>query len=572
MMTSSITNAPSGLRLTEFMDRSHEAARHIVGQLRSEAMISATDTILAEIARKDHGTHAEAGRRAPTAEARPQLRAPDAEVLKQAEQQAANLSGDGFLTWVAASLQQVMARQSLDSLYSNAMTLLQKLAGKQQSAEQFSAGYQAAQDAYSQALAEAGAAAGEAGEAVAAAKAAKEELARLQQELDGMSPGDPGYAAKQQQLANATSTASTLQSVADAAVARSDAAAKTAADIGSQLQQLNQQAARVSGTLSQSEQPSRTMSARLTELMAMLQQLLGYARETNMQTAAEAAVQALKAQETEMTHLAAERAEELAKAASSSKWLGCIGKIIGWVVTVVSVVAAPFTGGLSMALAGVGLALAVTEEITGFSVLGAALQPVINLVVKLVQELTKVFGSLLESMGVVNADAIAQVMAFIATALVVAAIVVGGFILAKGAMAKLLPNIVKQTVGQVSKEATKITTKMASSVAGKQATAFMAKHGGTIAGTATAVGGATQVSTAVGGVVVADMHVTAAELLADQEGVKFNMGQTNLTLDALSEMITALEEAINAIVKSMDGAMESRRTAAKFMAANIGAI
>lgn len=571
-MTSPITNAPSGLRLTEFLDKSHEAARHVAGQLRSEAIIPATDAILAAIAHKDHAKRAEAAHRAHFAEGRPQLRAPDAEVLMQAERQAANLSGDGFLTWVAASLQQVMARQSLDSLYSNAMTLLQKLAGKQQSAEQFSANYQAAEDAYNQALAEAGAAAGEAGEAVAAAKAAKEEVARLQQELDGMSPSDPGYAAKQQQLANATNTAGALQAVADSAVARSDAAAKAAAGIGSQLQQLNQQAGRVSGTLSQSEQPSRTMSARLTELMAMLQQLLGYARETNMQASAEAAVQALKAQETEMTHLAAERAEELAKAASTSKWLGCIGKIVGWVVTVVSVVAAPFTGGASMALAGIGLALAVSEEITGFSVLGAVLQPVINLVVKLVKELTQVFGSLLESMGVVNAEAIAQVMAFIATALVVAAIVVGGFVLAKGAMAKLLPNIVKQTVGQVSKEATKITTKMVSSVAGKQATAFMAKHGGMIAGTATAVGGATQVGTAIGGVVVADMHVTATELLADQEGVKFNMGQTNLTLEALNEMITALEEAISAIVKSMDGAMESRRSAAKFMAANIGAI
>lgn len=571
-MTSPITHAPNGLRLTDFLDKSHQAARDVAGALGGESIAPATDAILAEIAKKDHATRADGAHRTITAEGAPQLRAPKAELLQDAEQRAEKLSAEGFLTWVAASLHQLMARQSLDSLYSNALALLQKLAGKQQSAEQFSADYQAAQDAYSEALAMAGGAAGEAGEAVAAAKAAKEEVARLQKELDGMSSSDPGYVAKQQQVANASAAASALQGAADAAVARSDAAAKAAADIGSRLQQLNQQAGRVGGTLSQAEQPNRTMSARLTELMAMLQQLLGYAREVNMQAAAEAAVQALKAQETEMTHLAEERAEELAKAASTEKWLGCIGKIIGWVVTVVSVVAAPFTGGLSMALAGIGLALAVSEEITGFSVLGAALQPVIQLVVKLVQELTKVFGSLLESMGVDNAEAIAQVMAFITTALVVAAIVVGGFVLAKGAMAKLLPNIVKQAVGQVSKEATKITTKMATSMVGKQATAFMAKHGGTIAGTATAVGGATQVGTAIGGVVVADMHVTAAELLADQEGVKFNMGQTNLTLEALNEMITALEEAISAIVKSMDGAMESRRSAAKFMVANIGAI
>ncbi|WP_164273856.1 type III secretion system translocon subunit SctE [Stenotrophomonas sp. B1-1] len=571
-MTTTIHHAPNGLRLTDFLDKSHEAARNVAGSLGSESIAPATESILAEIARQDASHRNQGPHRSVSANGAPQLRDPDAALLKEADERAANLSGDGFLTWVAASLQQVMVRQSLDSLYSRAMALLQKLAGKQQSAEQFSADYQAAQDAYGEALAAASGAAGEAGEAVTAAKAAKEEVARLQQELDAMSPSDPAYAGKQQQLSNASSHAGALQTAADAAVARSDAAAKSAADIGSQLQAMNQQAGRVSGTLSQTEQPNRTMSARLTELMAMLQQLLGYAREVNMQASAEAAVQALKAQETEMTHLAEERAEELAKAASTSKWLGCIGKIIGWVVTVVSVVAAPFTGGLSMALAGVGLTLMVTEEVTGFSVLGAALQPVIQLVVKLVQELTKVFASLLESMGVVDGDAIAQVLAFITAALVVAAVVVGGFMLAKGAVAKLLPNIVKQVFGQVSKEATRITTKMAASVAGKQAGAFMAKHGGTIAGTATAVGGATQVGTAVGGVVVANMHVTAAELLSDQENVKFNMGQTHLTLEALNEMITALEEAISAIIQSMDGAMDSRRSTAKFMAANIGAV
>jgi invasin B len=560
------------MRLTALLDKSHAAASEVASTFGTEATAPATEQILAELAKQDATKRNEAFHRSISANGAPLLREPDAALLLAADERAAERGGAGFMTWVAASMQQLLERQSMDAMHAKVTSLLQRLVGKESSAAQLSADYQAASEAYDQALGQAGEAAGEANEAVAAAKAAKEEVARLQKELEAMSPGSPGYDATQQQLAAATATADGLQAKADAAVSRSDAAARSAAEIGAGLQAIRQEAGKLGVPVVQSGDASRTMAARLTELMAILQQLLGYAREANMQAAAEAAVQALKAQEAEMTHLAEERAEELAKAESTSKWLGCIGKIIGWVVTVVSVVAAPFTGGLSMALAGVGLALAVVEETTGFSLLGEALQPVIQLVVKLAQELTKVFGSLLESMGIHGADTIAQVMGFIATALAVAAVAIGGFLLAKGAMAKLLPNIVKQVAGEVSKEATRITAKVATSVVGKQAGAFMSRNAGTIGAVAVAAGGVTQVGTAVGGVVVADMHVTATELLADQKNVQFNMGQTNITLEALQEMISELEEVIASIVKSMEDAMVSRRSAAKFMVANIGSM
>lgn len=571
-MISSSIHPPSGLRLTALLDKSHAAASEVASTFGTEAAAPATEQILAELASQDATKRNGAFHRSISAKGAPLLREPDAAMLLAADERAAERSGAGFMTWVAASMQQLMARQSMDALHASATSLIQRLMGKEGSANQLSADYQAASEAYDQALAQAAQAADDASEAVATAKAAEEEVGRLQKELGAMSPGSPGYDAKQQQLAAATATADELQVKADAAVARSDAAAASVAQLGAGLQGIRQEAGKLGARVVQSDDANRTMAARLTELMAMLQQLLGYAREANMQAAVENAVQAMKAQETEMTHLAEERAEELAKAESTSKWLGCIGKIIGWVVTVVSVVAAPFTGGLSMALAGVGLALAVVEETTGFSVLGEALQPVIQVIVKLAQQLTKVFGSLLESMGIPGADTIAQVMGFIATALAVAAIAIGGFLLAKGAMAKLLPNIVKQVVGEVSKEATRITTKVATSVVGKQSGAFMARNAGTIGAVATTAGGVTQVGTAVGGVVVADMHVTATELLADQKNVQFNMGQTNITLEALQEMISALEEAIASIVKGMEDAMASRRSAAKFMAANIGSM
>ncbi|WP_175648885.1 type III secretion system translocon subunit SctE, partial [Burkholderia pseudomallei] len=52
------------------------------------------------------------------------------------------------------------------------------------------------------------------------------------------------------------------------------------------------------------------------------------------------------------------------KAEEMQKTMGCIGKIVGWVITAVSFAAAAFTGGASLALAAVGLALAVGDEIS----------------------------------------------------------------------------------------------------------------------------------------------------------------------------------------------------------------
>ncbi len=43
--------------------------------------------------------------------------------------------------------------------------------------------------------------------------------------------------------------------------------------------------------------------------------------------------------------------------------MGCIGKVLGALLTIVSVVAAVFTGGASLALAAVGLAVMVADEI-----------------------------------------------------------------------------------------------------------------------------------------------------------------------------------------------------------------
>lgn len=70
------------------------------------------------------------------------------------------------------------------------------------------------------------------------------------------------------------------------------------------------------------------------------------------------------------------------KAEAASKAAGCVGKILGAVLTVVSVVGAAFTGGASLALAAVGVGLMaadmVVKELTGVSFMEKAMKPLMD--------------------------------------------------------------------------------------------------------------------------------------------------------------------------------------------------
>ena len=101
---------------------------------------------------------------------------------------------------------------------------------------------------------------------------------------------------------------------------------------------------------------------------------------------------------------------------------------------------------------------------------------------------------------------------------------------------------------------------------------FFKSHAGTIQSGATIAGGVTQVGVAAGGVVVADMRVNAARLMAEQKLIQFDMSQINLTLEALQEGLAALEQMVANITKGMDNALVSRHAVAKAFAANLRAV
>ncbi|ELO24253.1 type III secretion system translocon subunit SctE, partial [Salmonella enterica] len=80
------------------------------------------------------------------------------------------------------------------------------------------------------------------------------------------------------------------------------------------------------------------------------------------------------------------------------------GKVLGALLTIVSVVAAVFTGGASLALAAVGLAVMVADEIvkaaTGVSFIQQAPNPIMEHVLKPLMELIgKAITKALEGLG-----------------------------------------------------------------------------------------------------------------------------------------------------------------------------
>ncbi|EDS99751.1 BipB protein [Burkholderia ambifaria IOP40-10] len=154
------------------------------------------------------------------------------------------------------------------------------------------------------------------------------------------------------------------------------------------------------------------------------------------------------------------------KAEQMQKTMGCVGKILGWAITAVSVVAAAFTGGASLALAGVGLALAVGDEVyqaaTGKSFMDEAMKPVMDAVVKPVMEfLSKVATKMLESFGVAKeqAELAGSIMAAVYTGIVITAVTVaGGELVGKlasklaSALAEQIGKLMETSIGQALKD------------------------------------------------------------------------------------------------------------------------
>ncbi len=385
---------------------------------------------------------------------KPDLRPADLPRLMQAAEQKAEsgaprLTAQAVLLLYAMELRETFNLENTRSLASQLELMKGRLAARAATAAELSEAIRLAQALADAAMGDVGLAEGELAAAMEALKKANAEVARLEQALANAPEEDKD--AIRTQLEAAKAHATTAQGNVNAAHGK-----------------LNEALATLNGALADLEafkaaadqlDPNRSVSARgdekaltngsfLALLLASLQEIIDKANINKLREDTEFVREALKLREAENMRRSEEYHRELEKAEQAQKKMGCIGKIVGWVITVVAVVAAPFTGGASMALAAVGLALAVLEEV-GVDIMGKIMEPIMKLIMALVKEVGGVIGNVLKGLGVPAevVDKIKDALAVIAVAAVVVALV---FVSKKAAGTLAVQNIMKAVTKAVT--------------------------------------------------------------------------------------------------------------------------
>lgn len=211
-------------------------------------------------------------------------------------------------------------------------------------------------------------------------------------------------------------------------------------------------------------------SKSIAYLMALIAQMINKSANDELESGAELKKKLSEAAMADAKQKSKEYDEQVQKAEEMQKTMGCIGKLLGWVITAVSFVAAVFTGGASLVFAGVGLALTVGDEIgqalTGHSFMAEAMQPLMDGVIKpLMDVMGKIFTEILKAYGVdqKTAELVGQIFGAIAASLaLIAAVVVVGKVASK-VFDSVLQKVglkVATEIGEVAgKEAVKETEK-----------------------------------------------------------------------------------------------------------------
>lgn len=552
--------------------------------------------LLATAAGERNGDSAEAEAANPHA---PVLRKADMQRLLRAALQQASASGapqapmtpEAAMTLLAMQLSELITMENSRSLSSQLELVKQRLAQRAASAAELSEAIRLAQALVESAMGDVGTAEGELAAALEALKQAEADVARLEQALADAPPEEQEAIRAQLEAAKAKAAeaqagvGAATEALAEA-VAVLDQAMADLEDFKSQADNLDP-----NGSVSaRGDEKARTNAAVLSELLAVLQEIIGKANDAKLEAETKLLQEVLKLREAENMRRSQEYQEELAKAEAAQKKMGCIGKIIGWVVTVVAVVAAPFTGGASMVLAGVGLALAIGEEL-GLNIMGKIMEPIMKLVMELVKAVGNVIGDVLTSLGVPKdfVDKFKDVLGVIAVAaMIIAAVVltkrVAGNVavqqLAKAvtravseAISKALPQMLKtaaravsSTMGDVasaiSKTAAKVTGANADNMAVRAGYGIKASH---------TLQFANQTSQSVGNIVIADMYVDAAKLLAALEVGLVASEIFRELIQKILEYFLQTKDLVQHLFQQMSNVQAIEHDTARFITSRVGA-
>ncbi|UGA39605.1 type III secretion system translocon subunit SctE [Chromobacterium haemolyticum] len=424
-------------------------------------------------------------------------------------------------------------------------------------------------------------------------EAAKQKLAQAQAKLDGLTPEDAGYQqalAARDQAANEAQAAKLKadkaeQAATDAHNLAKDKTAK-ADSLLTQAQGLNTKG----GAVQQGAEDHLTGVAKLTMLMAMFVEMVGKNSEESLKNDL-ALFQAMQeGRQKEMDKKSAEYQEEVRKAEELNRTMGCIGKILGAVLTVVSVVAAVFTGGASLALAAVGLALMVADEVvkatTGESFMEKAMKPIMDavmtmlkplmdLVGKIVSEALKAFGvdkNLADTIGSIAGmiyAAVAMVFAVVAISMVgkgVASKLGGALSKMMGdSMRKMVPTLLKEMAKNGSKVLTQGFQRLANSLGLPKDAAAKQLMANTL--NRVVVGGeVAQAATQAGGNVAQGVFMkNASDMLADFTLARAAMEQIEQWLKQAVEVFASTQKVTQDLTTMMSSALQQNAEAGRFV-------
>jgi invasin B len=431
-----------------------------------------TQTMLAQMVQSTHSP----GDARPLSSAPPQLRQPQTITPPGMSPEAAltQLVGELTATLRQGNVAELTARLEQYKARNDSVRVL---------GEQLGAEFSQAQTASTDALTAASTAAHAAEPLVAQAAQARAEADALELQLNTLSPQDPGYPAAHQAYQHARASADQLGQQAQAALAPLEGLNTAAAQAMAQLQAVEAKIAALPivqpALVSMVRQASLTNAAVFSQLISTLSEVVSQANQAKLDSNSDLAIKQLRAAEKENLRKSEEYQKQMDKAEAAQKTMGCVGKILGWIVTVVSVIAAPFSGGASLALAAIGLALAITSEVTGFSLVGKALEPFTKHVLEpLINALGKAFTSMLESAGMNAEDAkrVGGILGAVVGAIIIVVVAAVAIVLGKAAgsaviksltpaLTRAFKDVIPAVVKQVARQAGQLGARLNGAVA-----------------------------------------------------------------------------------------------------------
>ncbi|OPA97797.1 type III secretion system translocon subunit SctE [Pseudomonas synxantha] len=401
---------------------------------------------------------------------------------------AGKQGAEDTLTLLMASLITLLGDISIDSLKSRLQALKAAAKASKEGGEALSEKYQSAVAEMEAAVASASAQEEKLASAKARLNAVNAELATAEADLAKAKPETPEH----KSALAALETAQSKVVSAEQQVAKNQAAqlavTKAAGEIGKKTEELAKQvqsASLGSAPVLNGMKTQLNAAATMVLLMANFAELMGKSAEDKIELEQELFKSMQAARQEYMERKSDEYLEEVRKAEEANKAMGCLGKILGAVLMVLSVAGAAFTGGASLVLAGVGVALMgadmLAKEITGVSFMEQAMKPLMDAIGPLMEQLGKAISGMLKDMGVDAKTAemagmiMGAIVVGIAMAVVMAVVTVVGKA-AAGQMAsamgkvfgnmasKMLPQVLKQAAKSVSNGFTNIMTKARTSL------------------------------------------------------------------------------------------------------------